>query len=432
MSGGTPAKRSRPALGTHQLLIMIDDLQWADTATLWRLRCLPAQPKAGAPFWILARSTMGTDNEVERLFAYLERAGAVRMRLAPLDYDTWAGAAACTLGAVPGHDVLALAAGAGGNPFLLTELLGGLRDEGGILVEAGRARLVSDQLPKRLREAVRRWMSDLRPRARHLLEVGAVLGRSFAVDTLAALLGETPAELLPDIEAALAAGILTVAQDSLAFRRELVWQAIAANVPAPARQALHVQAGELLLDRGGPPADTAAHLINGTGPADAHALARLDRAARTFLVSAPQAAAELALKALDLAGPADQNRFSRAVNATAALAAAGQLTQAAELAHSTLAEPVPMITAARLRCVLSSIALHRGRLGDAVAEAQRVLAERRTCRRRARRGRARAAGRPVRWHRRHPMGARACRNDPYRCRSSARSRPPSARCSRSR
>jgi len=117
------------------------------------------------------------------------------------------------------------------------------------------------------------------------------------------------------------------------------------------------------------------HLINGTRPADAHALARLDRAARTFLVSAPQAAADLALKAVDLVGPADQNRFSRAVNATAALAAAGQLTQAAELAHSSLAEQVPMITAARLRCVLSSIALHRGRLGDAVAEAQRVLAD---------------------------------------------------------
>ncbi|HUK71344.1 MAG TPA: AAA family ATPase [Streptosporangiaceae bacterium] len=203
-----------------QLLIMVDDLQWADTATLGRLRCLPARPTAGAPFWILARSTMGTDNEVERLFAYLERAGSVRMRLAPLDDETWAGAVACTLGAVPGHNVLALAADAGGNPFLLTELLGGLQDEGGILVEAGRARLVSDQLPKRLREAVRRWMSDLRPRARHPLEVGAVLGRSFAVDTLAALLGDTPAELLPDIEAALAAGILMATKDSLAFRTD--------------------------------------------------------------------------------------------------------------------------------------------------------------------------------------------------------------------
>jgi hypothetical protein len=55
------------------------------------------------------------------------------MRLGPLDDDTIAGVAACTLGAAPGHDVLELAADAGRNPAPLTELLGGLKDEGRIL-----------------------------------------------------------------------------------------------------------------------------------------------------------------------------------------------------------------------------------------------------------------------------------------------------------
>ena len=377
-AGLSPERRQpglpEPTLG-NQLLIMLDDLQWADKATLWRLRCLPSQPRAGAPLWILARSTVAADNDLERLFAHLECAGAVRMQLGPLDEATMADMAAGTLGAMPDHGLCALAAGAGGNPLLLIELLGGLRDEGRIRTEGGLASLVPGQLPQRLQSTVRCWLGDLCQCARQLLEVGAVLGRSFPVDRVAALLGETPAGLLPAIEAAIETGILIATPDSLAFRRDLVWQAIAEGVPTPARQALHLQAGELYFDQGGPAADTAAHLISGTRPGDTNAVARLDRAAQSFLASSPQTAADLALKALELAGPADQHRFSRTVTAAEALAAAGRLSEAAELARSTLAEPVPVITATQLRSVISSILFYSGRPSDAVSEAQRVLAE---------------------------------------------------------
>ncbi|HKB31543.1 MAG TPA: AAA family ATPase, partial [Streptosporangiaceae bacterium] len=307
----------------NQLMIMMDDLQWADPATLRALRSLSLRPRAQSPLWVLARSAVSVDNDAEWLFDHLERSGAVRMMLRPLDDKTMAEMAADTLGAALDRRLLALVAEAGGNPLLLAELLAGLADEGGIRIDGGLACLVSGRLPQRLQTAVRRWLSELSPRARQIVEVGAVLGKSFRVGNIAALLGETAATLLPELEAALEAGILAATPSALAFRHDLVWRAVAEGVPAPARQALHLQAGELLLDRGGPADDAAAHLISGTSADDAHAIARLDRAARAFLPSAPQTAADLTLRALELAGRADRGRFDRTVTAAEALAAAG-------------------------------------------------------------------------------------------------------------
>ena len=80
--------------------------------------------------WILARSTMTRSRDAQQLFDRLGRAGAVRMRLAPLDDQAVAAVAADLLGASPGKSLLALAAGTEGNPLLLVELLAGLQEEG--------------------------------------------------------------------------------------------------------------------------------------------------------------------------------------------------------------------------------------------------------------------------------------------------------------
>ena len=187
------------------------------------------------------------------------------------------------LDAAPDEALRALAAGAGGNPLLLTELLAGLKDEGGIQADAGSARLTSAQLPQRFLAVIQSWVTALGPRARHVLAVGAVLGRSFSLDDVATLLGETPARLLPDVNAALRAGLLVATQEALAFDRELVWRALAESVPRPARQALHRQIGQLLLDQGGRVTEAASHLVSAGPPSSPATLARLDvRPARSW------------------------------------------------------------------------------------------------------------------------------------------------------
>ena len=270
-----------------------------------------------------------------------------------------------------------LAAGAGGNPLLLTELLAGLRDEGKIRVEAGSARLGSAQLPQRLLAVVQRWVTALGPRTRQVLAIGAVLGRSFSIDNVAALLGETPACLLPDVEAALGADLLVATPEALTFDRELVWRALAESVPRPARQALHRQIGQLLLDQGGPVTEAASHLVSAGRPTAPAALGRLDGAARSFLVAAPQTSADLALKALLLSEPADQQWFPRIVTTVEALAAAGRLDEAEECVRSALAGavPAPKHAELRLRSLLASVRFCGGRPSEAISLAANLLGE---------------------------------------------------------
>src|SRR4029077_12061731 len=88
--------------------------------------------------------------------------------------------------------------------------------------------------------------------------------------------------------------------------------------------ALPRQYGEILLTRGEPVARAASHLLQAAHPGDSASLARLDKAAAQTLRSAPQTAAGLALRALELTSPADPAALSRAVAATEDLAAAGR------------------------------------------------------------------------------------------------------------
>ena len=160
----------------------------------------------------------------------------------------------------------------------------------------------------------------------HLLVTAAVLGRAFRLEDTAEMLGETPATLLPAVEEAMDAAIMTAAEHTFAFRHQLLRRAVGEiSAAGQARKALHRQYGEILLTRGGsapgPPAACSRPHIRRTTTS----LASLDQAAAQTLRSAPQTAADLALRALELTPTADPDALSRAVAAAEALAAAGRL-----------------------------------------------------------------------------------------------------------
>src|SRR5262249_34664349 len=147
---------------------------------------------------------------------------------------------------------------------------------------------------------------------------------------------------------------------AFSYRHQLLRRAVGEMIPGPARKALHRQYGQILLGRGEPAALAAGHLLQAAHPGDPALLADLDAAAAQTLRSAPQAAADLALRALELTPPADPGALSRAVAAVEALTAAGRLDQAAQTAQHTLATPLPPVAEARLRCALSSVLSARG------------------------------------------------------------------------
>jgi tetratricopeptide (TPR) repeat protein len=277
-------------------------------------------------------------------------------------------------GAPPDEALLALARDAAGNPSMLTELVSGLREDGAVQVTCGRAALMSPHLPRRMHLVARQRLDGLSERARHLLVTAAVLGPSFRLEDTAEMLGETPAMLLPTVEEAMDAAIMTAAENTFSFRHELLRRAVSDMIPRPARTALHRQYGQILLSRGRSAALAAGHLLQAAHPGDPTSLADLDAAAAQTLPSAPQTAAELAQRAREMTPPADPDALFRSVAAAEALAAAGRLDQAERIAQDAMAKPLPPVAEARLRCVRSSVLCARGQAQDAADEAGRILA----------------------------------------------------------
>jgi DNA-binding NarL/FixJ family response regulator len=360
--------------GANPVLVCLDDLQWASPATLAALRTLPLELKRHPVAWLLARAST-PQHDTEYLFGLLEKDGAARVTLAPLGDEAVAALLTSAFGAPPDQALLALACGAAGNPSLLTELIGGLGDDNAVRVTGDRAVLISTRLPRRVHRVAQRRLDGFSKQARHLLVTAAVLGPSFRLEDAAEMLGETPAGLLPTVEEAMDTGIMTVAGNGFSFRHELLRRAVADMIPRPARQALHRQYGQILLSRGETAVLAAGHLLQAAHPGDPASLAGLDTAAGRTLGSAPQTAADLALRALELTPSADPGALSRAVAATQALTAAGRLDQAARLAHDTLAKPLPPIAEAGLRCALSAVLWARGLAGEAAGQAEMVLAQ---------------------------------------------------------
>ena len=355
------------------VLVSLDDLQWASPAMLAALRSLPGELKGHPIAWIFARSS-ARHEDAGLLFSVLERDGATRITLGPLGGDAVAGLLTDAFGAPPGPDLLALSSGAAGNPLLLTELVGGLRDDDAVRVTDGHAVLISPDLPQRIVGAVHQRLESLSGRARHLLATAAVLGSSFRLEDAADMLAQAPATLLPVVQEAMGAGMVTPADDAFAFRHALVRRAVAEMIPQPARQAMHRQYAQILLDRGGPAALAGGHLLQAAHSRDPASLAGLDQAAAQTLPSSPQTAADLAARALELTPPGDPGALPRLVAAAEALAAAGRVGQAARIARDALARPLPAVAEARLRCVLAWVLCTSGRAQDACAEAGLVLA----------------------------------------------------------
>ena len=344
------------------VLVCLDDLHWASPATLAALRALPRDLKRHPVAWLLARSST-SQRAADYLFDLLEKDGAARVTLAPLDQDAVAAMLTDAFGAPPDQALADLARGAAGNPSLVAELTGGLRDDHAVHVTGGRAVLASARLPQRIHRFAQRRLEGLSQQARHLLVTAAVLGPAFRLEDAAEMLGQTPAMLLPAVEEAMDAAIMTAAEHTFTFRHQLLRRAVGEIIPHPARKALHRQYGEILLTRGEPAARAASHLLQAAHSGDPASLAGLDQAAARTLRTAPQTAADLALRALELTPPADPAALSRAVAAAEAMTAAGRLDQAARLAGDLLARPLPPAAEDRLQCALSFVLCACGRPG---------------------------------------------------------------------
>lgn len=128
-------------VSADSVLVTVDNVQWADLAITQALRSMPRLLASYPLSWILALGTSSDGGPAELLFGLLENDGAARISLGPLDHEAQVALIGDVLGAVPGQTLIELAADAAGNPLVLAEAFGGLRDEHAIVVRDGHTSL---------------------------------------------------------------------------------------------------------------------------------------------------------------------------------------------------------------------------------------------------------------------------------------------------
>lgn len=315
------------------LLVVLDDLHWADEATVAAIGTLITR-LAGDPIaWIGAYRPREAPTSLFRTVHQLQTQGARKLVLAPLADAAVRRIVEDVLGADPGPGVLELAASAHGNPFLLMELLHGLEEDGLL-------GLAEPRLPTRVRDSMRQRLDRLHPVARRAAIAGAVIGRHVRFDHLLAMLDIEATALLEGLDELVRADILVPGEPELRFRHDLVRQAVLDAVPAAARRALDRQAADVLLATGAPPEEIAARLLRTAEPGDLTAVGTLRAAAGAIGTSDPGAACDLTLKALALAPPDAPERLALKREAALLLNLAGRAAEARAFAAEVLGDSV--------------------------------------------------------------------------------------------
>ena len=183
----------------------------------------------------------------------VEEDHVARIELLPLSRSAVEEMVADLLGAAPDPEFLAMVVEAGGNPLLIVDLIEGLQTEGRVRVQEGIARLVGNQVPQRVHATAGSWLSGLTGKAQQLIQVGAVLGPSFALRDIADLQSTTMASLLTVLDEVLASQVLVLVGDQLAFHYPLVRRSIEETIPAPVLRVLRQDAELMRARRSSPP-----------------------------------------------------------------------------------------------------------------------------------------------------------------------------------
>ena len=318
------------------ICVCLDDLQWADGATVAALRVLPTRLAPMPIVWVGAWRPGQASPELRAALAELDEHGADRIELQPLDDVAVTQIVMDIVGAKPSLDLLEVTESAKGVPFFLEELLFGLSEEGLIRVENGEARLVEARLPARFRESMLQRLDRLSDSARRTALVASVLGRDFDFEELALMREISPGGLLDPVEELTRADILIETPTGLGFRHDITRQAVRDSLPASARRALERQAVAVLLSAGALPIEVAAQLAASAEPGDESAAKTLRQAAHGLASSDPGVAADLSQKALEVTPQDGSGRAALIADTALLLHAAGRAEEGRAFVDSAL------------------------------------------------------------------------------------------------
>jgi DNA-binding CsgD family transcriptional regulator len=340
------------------LVIVLEDIHWADNGTLLALRSLATAPPDVAVLWAVTVRTGAGGAAVQETLSVLHRTNATFLRLAAMTPEAVADMVQDAVRARADASLLSLAAKAHGNPFLVSELVGGLGEEGRLEFSGGRATATGYALPRRLGAGMQQRLDLLSDSASEVVRVAAVLPDRFSAGLVAAMLERSPASLLSALEEAVRADLLVEDGERLRFRHDLLREATRQSLPRSLRRAMERQSASVMLGMGAAPAEVATQLARSADPGDREAITALRQAAQSVGRGDASGAADLCKRALELLPVGDAEHGSLVADAVEWLNRASRYDEAEELAVVALAEAASPEVEAEIRLRLPTHTKH--------------------------------------------------------------------------
>jgi DNA-binding SARP family transcriptional activator len=309
---------------TRPLLLVLDDMQWADTATPMLLRHLLRHTE-DSRLMVLATFRAGTSRsgDIVADLAREHESRADELELDGFDGTATDAMAATRLGVRPTDGfVRALRAKTDGNPFFIEETLRSLAESGGLADgrEASEQLLDDMKVPARVQQLTLRRLRATSSQTVEAMVYAAVIAqasRTFELRTLVRVLDAHPAAVLDALEEAREAGLIADVAggpNTYTFCHALVREAIYDGQPRDRRIRRHAEVAEALEAHGDVPgAEVASHFTAAEpllGPRRAfdHLVRAGQQAAEALAYEEAEAFYERALAALEPVEPADEEQ----------------------------------------------------------------------------------------------------------------------------
>ena len=356
-------------------VMVIDDLQWADDASLLVWHQLVASIDQLRLLLIATCRPDPRRPQVQQVRASLARRGGAVVSLGPLAETDVAALVTSMLGSPPSGELRQLAVQAGGNPLYVRELVDALVRERALQVSPiAEVSAIQDQLPASLAAVLTDRLSSVSAETAQILRTAALLGAKFTVTDLAVLLRRPVSELAAGLQEAVAARILVDSGAELAFRHQLIRQALYESIPAALRAALHAEAARELAAMGADALSVAQQLSAAELRGEGWTRSWLIQAAPVLTTWAPQVAADLLRRELEATPGGDEAWAGLTASLVRALLAAGSYDVAAEQAAAALPMLTDPVRRAETYSVLARAQVSAGRSDEATATVRQALA----------------------------------------------------------